>query len=318
MVPKTSPVPDHAGRPLPPDADLFVPPPPEIGPVLSASTTLLDGQQPWPDGTRLTLSLGSGLLVFAVIAAVPFLIPEMPPEGIWAGVACGVVVGMLTAGGIYAAMLQGFTHGCRYVGRDGVARYTCYGRKDKLAKADVLRFEDAGDLWVSHTRIIFEGKDTGLNAFEYEWTAPDGRTRLALKGGGKVQGPDTAAMYMFAAAAERAWTDQLLGSVRAKVAAGGAAEFRLRAGGAVEVAGGRLRFTRNGRTEDCLASELDEVTAAGGVITFTRADARSGWLWSRGVFKVPMNGLANLELFLTLYREFIGKKIFVSRGPRED
>src|SRR4051812_34613412 len=49
---------EHSDQPIPPDADFFVPPPAEIGPVRSARTTLRLRNQPWAMWLRLAIGLG--------------------------------------------------------------------------------------------------------------------------------------------------------------------------------------------------------------------------------------------------------------------
>jgi len=48
---------NHGGDFLPDDADFFVDPPEEIGPVLSAYSTLRQGKKPWPLWLRVALGL---------------------------------------------------------------------------------------------------------------------------------------------------------------------------------------------------------------------------------------------------------------------
>src|SRR5262249_4360877 len=59
---------DHGGGQLPYDADFFVKAPKEIGPVISASTTLCRGMRPWDVGPRLGLAFGIAFagLIFGV------------------------------------------------------------------------------------------------------------------------------------------------------------------------------------------------------------------------------------------------------------
>jgi hypothetical protein len=304
--------PDHAGRPLPPDADFFAPPPPEIGLLVSASTTLRVGVEPWSPTARLWLA-GVLPLACGVVAAAATLLIEFGTFGRWWAIAGCLGVAVLVAATVNLMMLQDFSHYCRYVGRDGVARFACFKRRDNISRSEVLRFVDAADLWVAQVRIFIDGT-YHANQFAFEWTGDGQRALFAIKGNSQVTGPAVRDLYQFAASAERVWTERLLDPARADLAAGRAVTFRLRRGGTVDLRRGVLRFDLSGKSEECPAAQLDEVTAANGVVTFARKDAREGWLWSKGVFRLPMNELANFELFLLLYAEAIGVRIQTARG----
>src|SRR4051794_39235778 len=58
----------HGEAPIPADAEFFVPPPPQIGAVQSAATTLTLSKGPWPVAARLGLGFGVTVAVAALAA----------------------------------------------------------------------------------------------------------------------------------------------------------------------------------------------------------------------------------------------------------
>src|SRR5262245_844352 len=116
--------PDPAGQP-PPDADFFAPPPPEIGPVVRASTTLRVGVEPWSPTARLWLA-GVLPLVLGMAAAAATTLIEFGPFGRWWAIGGCLGTAVMIGALINLMVLQSFSHHCRYVGRDGVARFTCF------------------------------------------------------------------------------------------------------------------------------------------------------------------------------------------------
>src|SRR5262249_10240351 len=53
-------LPHHAGEPLPQDVEFFAPPPPQIGGLISANSTLRRGKEPWSLAARLAWFFGVG------------------------------------------------------------------------------------------------------------------------------------------------------------------------------------------------------------------------------------------------------------------
>src|SRR5690348_15621781 len=123
----------HNGEPIAPESDFFAPPPKEIGEVLTASTTLKTSKHPTNMISRIALSgflgsAGSALLYFlgveeTFLQVLAFLV--LAPIGWW---------------------LTGFKHTVRYVGKEGIARLVCRGRRDRIVKEEVFRFADASEL----------------------------------------------------------------------------------------------------------------------------------------------------------------------------
>src|SRR5438477_6028987 len=83
---------EHAGTPIPIDADFFYPPPPAIGQLVSAQTTLRTGKGPRPFAVRLLLAA----LIAAALGAGIYLLTNSAHSRD----AALATLGMLAAGGV--------------------------------------------------------------------------------------------------------------------------------------------------------------------------------------------------------------------------
>ncbi len=159
---------NHGGGPLPDGADFFAPAPEEIGPLRSAATTLVQGQQPTPMSSRLfgsILAIGLGIFV-GVLIVHGFGVRSRFWVFCWpfvlALIGCGAVI-----------VMTGFSHTCTYVGRDGVARFVCSGSRDNLISREVFRFREANDLRTATTLRYVNGAYQNTT-YSYTWTDING------------------------------------------------------------------------------------------------------------------------------------------------
>jgi hypothetical protein len=293
---------NHAGDPIPGDADFFVDPPQEIGPLLSAYTTLRQGKRPWPMWLRVFLSLCFGFLGLLIGGAIdlcagvksPFWLVVWPLVGLAVGILSGVVV-------------SSFTHTCTYVGRDGVAHFVCSGRRDNITTNEVFCFRDATDLRTSQTRHYKNGVYQHT-AYSYTWTDVGGRKRFQITGNHKNEAgnPPTTDHYQFARATEIAWTMYLMDQVQRELQLSGGVKFQLGKSNWIRVGQGKLTFVLRGAEEEWDAQEVGGVIVDNGVVKIKRTDAQEGWFSSSGVVKFSFDTLGNAQLFFHLLDKLIG------------
>jgi hypothetical protein len=299
------PLTNHGDGPLPRNADFFAEPPPEIGPLVSAHTTLLAGARPWTPGARMVaegcvglLGLGAGALVVLIFTpGAEFWHFLWPTVGSLLGVAIGVG-------------LTRFSHTCTYVGREGVARFRCGGRRDRITGCEVFRFRDALELRTSQTSRYVNGVYRGTD-YSFTWTDVGGRTRYTIDGtyqSAKGQPPPTDP-YHYGLAAEMAWTFYLLGQVPRQLELAGYVAFNLRGGHSVTVAPKALTARLGGEPVEWSAEDIEAVVLDKGVIKIKRTDAREGWFSASGVIKFPYDTLANARLFLHLMNKLVGVRV---------
>jgi hypothetical protein len=294
---------DHGGGQLPYDADFFVKAPREIGPVISASTTLRRGMRPWDAGPRLGLAFGvafGGLLIGALIDLAanvrnPFFL-ILWPFG-FAALAFGIAMACTM-----------FSHTCTYVGRDGCARFVCSGDRDNLSTDEVLRFRDATELRTQQTLRYVNGVYQNTT-YGYNWNDVGGRPRFSVNGSHKHENgqPPTDDPYHFARSAELAWTYYLLDDAYRQIEMGSTVPFNLSSGKTIRLGRGVVLFYwGDDRPEKWDADEMREAELHQGQVRLRHVDAKEGWFSSSGIYKFQFSELANAQLFFHLMEKVVG------------
>jgi hypothetical protein len=298
----SEPINNHGGEPLHPSADFFADAPHEIGPVVSAYSTLRQGVEPWTAAGRLGLAAGVGaagaLIGFVIVlAADPF-------DSIWY-VFWSLVLGAGSA--IIAVVCTGFKHTCSYVGRDGVARFTCTGNRNNISGEEVFRFRDAAELRTSQTRHYYNGAYTGTS-YSHTWNDVGGRKRYVISGRHKSEkgNPPSTDPYQYARAAEVQWTIYLLEETFRTIELNGTVLFNLTGAQWIRLGKGFMILSTGGDGEQWDAEEISQVNVHQGVVRIKRNDAKEGWFSSAGVFKFSFDSLANAQLFFHLCEKLVG------------
>jgi hypothetical protein len=305
LEPASEEVNNHGGDPIPGNADFFVDPPPEIGPLVSAYTTLRQGKRPWPVWLRALLSLSFCLLGFLIGCSIdlcasvrnPFWLVVWPVVGAGLGMLAGVVA-------------SSFSHTCTYAGRDGAAHYVCSGRRDNITISEVFRFRDAADLRTAQTRHYKNGIYQHT-AYSFTWTDVGGRKRFQIAGSHKSEAgtPPTTDHYQFGHATEFAWTMYLMDQVEREIQLSGGVKFPLGKSEWIRVGPGKLTFLLRGGEEEWEAQEVGGVIVDKGVVKIKRTDAQEGWFSSTGVIKFSFDTLGNAQLFFHLLEKLLGVKV---------
>jgi hypothetical protein len=296
---------NHAGDPLPGGLDFFVPAPEEVGPVMSAHTTLKVGQEPWTAGSRLLLA--AGLSLFGLVGGLFITSAASVRSPFWL---------VAWPGGLMLLILfivigvTGFSHTCTYVGRDGVARYTCSGRRDNIETAEVFRFRDANDLRTSQTLRYVNGAYQNTT-YSYTWYDITGRTRYVIGGShsSEANTPPSKDPYHWARAAELAWTWYLLDQSYRQLQLSGSVLFHLPGGRWIRLGERRLAHNLNGTEETWDADDIGLVTIKQGIVSIKRKGAREGWFSSEGVLKFNFDQLGNAQLFFHLLEKVVGVSV---------
>ena len=197
----------HLGAENRASADFFVPPPADIGAILSAETTLDQHRQPMTAPSRLSGSAFAGLVVGLSAAGALFAFKVVSPQVIFLTTPILTVV----AAGL-AWWMTRFHHHCTYVGAAGIARFECRGGRNNLTMRDVLVFQNARELRSLATE---EG-------FWFKWLDAGEKQLFWVAGRG-----EKTSRWNFARAAEDAWTRTLLEDARKTIREGGFIQFVL-------------------------------------------------------------------------------------------
>jgi hypothetical protein len=293
---------DHGGRTLPDQADFFASVPLEIGPLRSAYTTLLQGQQP--------KSMGSRLLFAGAMAGLGVVLGLLIDKGFsvrnefWA-IAWPTVLSLLAFGISMAA--TGFSHTCTYVGTDGVARFVCSGSRENLATQEVFRFRDATDLRTATTLHYTNGVYQNTS-YSFTWTDINGRSRHVISGSHNSEAgtPKSTDYFLYGKAAETAWTVYLFDNANRHIKLGNTVQFNLTGGQWLRLGPGLLVLNTAGQQEEWRAEDIRGATIHKGVVRILRNDAKEGWFSSKGVHKFSFDQLANAQLFFHMMEKVVG------------
>src|SRR5262245_11525710 len=174
-IDETKPVPMHWGAPIADNDDFFVDAPKDVGVLISAGTTLKKDREPFSLAERggiVLVSTGIGVFLGILIAYL------------WTAINVGLAFWMAGLGLVVLFLgvhRRRFKHTCRYAGRNGVARYRCRGRRDKIVLDEVFLFKKASELRITQTRHYHNGVYTGTN-YSYTWTDSSKQKVYALSG----------------------------------------------------------------------------------------------------------------------------------------
>ncbi len=285
---------NHSGAPLFPGRDYFAPPPPEIGEVVTAASSMPLNTKPKGFFSRVLLA--------SLIGSVPGVIcsvfaPDFPL--LW-----------IIAFGIPALITWFATrsrHTCSYVGKLGVAQFVSNGGRHQITKSEIFPFDEAEELRTTETRQYYNGIYTGT-VYNYTWTDQNRKKRFQLKGTyrGENKPPKPKDPYHFATLAERVWTLYRLQQAVEKLNNWDKVEFRVGSKDSVSVGREFIELNLRGREERIEAEELGEVAVHGSTLKFKRIDAQEGIFKSTGVFSVDYSNMSNAQLFLIVLQSAMG------------
>ncbi|HEU5116136.1 MAG TPA: hypothetical protein VFT74_05605 [Isosphaeraceae bacterium] len=291
-----SPSPDvhnHDGGPLFEDRVFFAPPPPEIGEVVTASSTLPVGKKPMSTVNRFLLAGFAGSLV-----AVGLNLAGLET-------ALQVLAGLVVLPVVF--WFTRFKHTLRYVGKNGVAILTAKSRPDRIDRTEVFLFSKASELRTGQTRQYVNGVYSGTS-YAFTWTDPAGKKAFKLSGTyrGEKNPPKPKDPFHFAESAEMAWSFHLLDQAEQELKQNGSIRFRLSGKDWVSVGPGFLEFARKGVEERWEREEIGGISIGDGVFKVKRTDAQEGWFSSKGVIQFTYASMSNAKLFLIALSRILG------------
>jgi len=125
--------PDHRGEARAFDVELFAAPPPEIGTITSAESTLRPGKEPFSPPVRLLILLLPAAAVFGIVWVLTQGMRPSERESLRIiGGGMGGAVALLVAW-----YYTRFKHRCTYVGEGGAALFELRGSRDRTPSAKV-------------------------------------------------------------------------------------------------------------------------------------------------------------------------------------
>jgi hypothetical protein len=242
----------HAGLPLSINADFFMPPPIEIGNIISANTTLSKTAQPMNIYLRSIL-IGSAGVMLQIAGAYPVF-------SLLAGGFIGLIIWHITQ----------FRRSCSYVGSRGLAEYYLVGSRLGKVRAKFLLFENVDDFYAKILHNYTDGRYS-MTWYKYRWVNRSGNSFTINGFYTRHFGPDS--NYILGNQVQFSWNKYISEQYSKKDLADGYVEFPIRNRG-------KLIAVRVGK------SFLDFITIFEGIPHFDRI-AQKDLKWFRlkeGVF----------------------------------
>jgi hypothetical protein len=293
---------DHADKPIPPDWDFFVQPPPEIGQISSAYTSLLTSQNARNAASRWSIALGVAATIELIICFF-FYNQTPPPPSLIGPLVMGFVPAMI--GLLVVMWFTRFRKTCSYVGVQGVARYKLNGDRNSVPTGDLFVFPAATELRTRQIRRFVNGVYSGTS-YNYTWTNANGQKVFNIAGQyhSKASTPKPSDAYWFAVSADVAWSTYLLDQAEEALRHQGFLQFNLNKDRWVRVGSGYFEFYLKGEQEKVLTSEIKSVSLAQGHFSIVGKDAKR--FSSKSKYGFDYANMANPKLFMFAMRKLCG------------
>jgi hypothetical protein len=226
-------VPNHDGTARSPDRVWFEPPPPSLGRLVSATSTLAEDDHEMSVGWRLVITA-------TALAFVGLIVAAEGPQTFASGRGLGVLA-LLFVGVVVVWVLTGFNHTCSYVGDAGALTATLAGKRTAQPKASAFRFRDAWALFNSETSHYTNGIYQGTT-YDFSWFSPSGAQVFSINGKYFRESNKTTDEIHFARAAEAAWTQHWLETAVQQLEREGSISFAVGSGRVVRIGDGFLEL----------------------------------------------------------------------------
>ncbi len=301
----------HYGNPVEYEDDFFVDAPKEIGKVMSAFTSLKTSKQPMSAGGRF----GIMFFLFAIGAVLGIAIGmftatrgRIQAPQILTMLGLGSALGAL--GAFFGHLLTRFKHTCNYVGKLGIATFTCAGDRDTLAKEDVFLYEDAVELRIGQTRNYYNGAYTGTT-YAFNWTNNQSKQVFGLAGSYSSEAgtPHAKDPFYFALAAETAWTLYLFGNMDSLLGRDDELVFGLKGNDYVELRQDEIAIVKGGKTTTLETEDIQQMRIEAGMVSIWQHGAKKGWFTDTGIISFSYAELGNARFFVYALEKLLGIRI---------
>lgn len=291
----------HSGGAIPQDADFFVAPPPEIGKIITAESTLTTQSAPMSVPMRLLWAAVMGAVCAAVLCGIFWLAVDRPNLIGFSLIALIAVVPS------YISLA--FRCRCSFVGEAGIAEFHIKGTRTATPTSKKLLFKEAGHLYTGQTKHYKNGSYR-YTSYNYQWTQQGSKGyTIAGTHNSKSGNPLHSHEWHFANSAEGAWTRFLLDFVNQDLTQRGYVEFPM-AGNPqmVRVGQGFLEFVTNkGEIQRAAVNDMKDIELESGHFQFRHQDSR--WWSGKGRYGFSYNNVPNAKLFWLCLHQIAGVAI---------
>jgi hypothetical protein len=307
----------HAGTPIETDVDFFAPPPPEIGRVLTADSTLHQGVQPRSIVARILIAMCVMVGINALVAAVVFAFIELVASDAHSadrapfGPAEYIAVFAFQLPGIFAGLcylLTGFQHTCSYVGTLGLAHYTLRGNRS-CSEGNAFQYVNASELRSSQTPLYTSRGNYSRTEYEYNWRDLPGNVCFSIKGNYCDFKPRPRLKYdiWFAISAERVWTDWLARTAKAELTEDDFVQFNIGARQWIRVGKGFLELGVDSASERLPRDDIKRFLLHKGCFVIDTNEVRQ--LGLRGSHVIRYEQIGNARLFILTVEKLLGYQL---------
>ena len=299
---------DHYARPLASEMEFFTPPP-EIGRVLTAFSTLR-ANKPRPSLLKsLLAALGAFAGGFVGGYALGW-IKSGSREG-WECCFAGALLGIILAGMAYYTTARAGQ--CTYVGERGMARCFHSIYTPNAPKIEVLTFEHAAQLLAGQVDQYSDGGYTRTN-FNYRWLDANGKALMIVQGlynRKKMEktGLPASMEFGYVERAEGVWLALAFARAQEELSKFGYATFRLGATGEARVGRDYVEVhPKAGSVTRFEGSNIAKLEVNMGSVILQARDAQHGvfGVGRHGIFTVKYALIGNARLFLYLVNRLGG------------
>jgi hypothetical protein len=298
-------------RPLREDSELFMPPPPAIGELISAGTDLLISQKTSKSKRNAIIA---GIVGIVLILISLSLLPGVDSKGFISGLVFWIG-GILLIGATWIFINQ-FKNTCTYVGTNGIVQYKRTILTAKRPTEKMLIFTNTLALYSNLTHRYVNGRYSATH-YSYGWKDTKGvnafKFNIVSYFKSVTGSPEDTNIWHFFNAAESAWTKYLLQNIDTQLSTDGCLEFPVVNGPnslqLVRINSSFLEFvTRKNGVQRVTAGQIAKISTDGGIFVLNHVN--SNW-WSErgkssfsvnntsGQFSFEYSSMPNVRLFLT-------------------
>jgi len=292
------------GEPIPETMDFPIEPPPEVGPVRAAYSTVVVGKPAYSRKKAWLINLGIYLLsaIIAVVCIGLALEAKTTDEWIQFGIA-GTVLGLISLP--FSLYFTRNANWLAYVGQLGLVRYKLGKHREAIKKTELFQFQDAIDLYTQSTRQFMNGVYTGTT-YNYEWKDAQGRRVFRLNGtySSKQGTPKAKDPYYLATAGEITWSGFLADAMNIELQEEGSVHFKVNKKDWVKIGPGFFEFHFKNNTARLAVEDIKSLQIGDGQFSITSNDA--GWFGGKGKYRFAYGSMANAQLFMMCLEQLCG------------
>ena len=300
----------HTGQRQLLDVDFFMPPPPEIGALVSASTTLVRSTKLISEKKLISIILNIGIVIMLAMTLSFSWSRGSSTKLFLESIIISALSTIGLMGGIWYLMIDKIPKNyCSYIGEKGLAEYELTGDRTGHPKENLLMFTDGSRLYTNVTNWYASGIyfDT---SYCYTWIKNTGKSfQITGSSRTKKNVPLTENdRWHFANTSDLAWTNYLISTIDTQLAQNGYIEFVLLSTKddleSLRVGPDFLEFvSKKDGSQRVIRSDIQNMAIDGENLQFKHQDR--SWWYKRGSLIFQYDRIPNHRVFEICLREWL-------------